>query len=48
MPRRVRVRNLAGFAVLGFVLMLGWALYKLLGLQSEISTDVGEDRKSVV
>ncbi|KRW61333.1 sensor histidine kinase [Pseudomonas sp. TTU2014-080ASC] len=43
MPNRVRVRNLAGFAVLGFVLMLGWALYKLLDLQSEISTDVGEN-----
>ena len=47
MPRRNlrtdRVSLLALVAVLFFVLMLGYALYKLFDLQSEVSADVGEN-----
>jgi signal transduction histidine kinase len=43
MSGRGRVRNLAFSAILFFALMLAYALYKLMDLQSEMSADVGEN-----
>ncbi|WXL25576.1 HAMP domain-containing sensor histidine kinase [Ectopseudomonas mendocina] len=43
MKRQRQVRSLAFAAILIFALMLGYALYKLLNLQSEISADIGEN-----
>lgn len=41
--RRLRVRRFSVVAVFCFAGLLGYALYKLQGLQTELSTDVGEN-----